>query len=164
MGTRRGIVVAIVLGAIAACAPTVDGPLERQRAIDRADADQLASQLAALPGALTASVTLHRAVRDPLVGTTTAATAVVLLVVDDAADRAALARTTTALVTGAAPEILSPTVQIVVGAHRAELADVGPFRVEARSAGTLKLALALALAAIAALAGWIAIGARRVPR
>lgn len=153
-----------MLGAIAACAPTVDGPLERQRAIDRADADQLASQLAALPGALSASVTLHRAVRDPLADTSTRAAAVVLLVVDDAADRTELARTTTALVTGAAPEIPSPTVQIVVGAHRAELADVGPFRVDSRSAGALRIALAVALAAIAALAGWIAISARREPR
>lgn len=160
VGTRRGIVVAIAL-AVAACAPAVDGPVERQRAIDRDDADRLAAQLTALPGALSASVTLHRAVRDPLAGTASPAVGVVLLVVDDAANQGELARTATTLFAASAPEVPPPTVQIVVGAHRPVLASVGPFRVEQGSAGPLKIALAIALAVIAALAGWIAVSARR---
>jgi type III secretory pathway lipoprotein EscJ len=146
---------------LAACAPTVDGPVERQRTIDREDADRLAAQLGVLPGAISASVTLHRAVTDPLAGTTSPAAAVVLLVVDDAANRDELARTARSLVAASAPDVPAPTVQIVVGAHRPELASVGPFRVEERSAGPLKIMLAVALAVIAALAGWIAISARR---
>ncbi len=160
VGTRRGIAVAIVIG-LAGCAPTVDGPVERQRTIDRDDADRLAAQLGALPGAISASVTLHRTVTDPLAGTTRTAAGVALLVVDDAANREELARTATALFAASAPEVPAPTVQIVVGVHRPDLASVGPFRVEQRSVGPLKLALALALAVIAALAGWIAINARR---
>jgi hypothetical protein len=160
VGTRRGIVVAIVI-ALGACAPTVDGPVERQRTIDREDADRLATQLGALPGAVSASVTLHRAVRDPLSGTSSSAAGVVLLIVDDAANTAELARTATSLFAASAPDVPAPTVQVVVGAHRPALASVGPFRVEDRSAGPLKIALAVALAVIAALAGWIAISARR---
>jgi len=161
VGTRRGIVVAFAIAGLGACVPTVDGPVERQRTIDRDDADHLAAQLTALPGAISASVTLHRPVRDPLSGTASSAAGVVLLVVDDAADPALLTRTATSLFAASAPELPAPAVQIVVGAHRAVLASVGPFRVDERSAGPLKIALAVALAVIAALAGWIAVSARR---
>ncbi len=87
--------------------------------------------------------------------------AVVLLVVDDAADRELVTRTASSLVAASAPEIPAPTVQVVVGAHRPDLVSVGPFQVDRRSASGLRIALAVALALIAGLASWIAIGARR---
>lgn len=164
MGTRaaqrRGIAVAFV--ALAACAPTVDGPVERQRAADRADADRASAQLATLPGALSASVTIHRPARDPLgVSPPSPVSAAALIVVDDRADRAEVTAAATALVRAAAPEVPAPTIVTVVGAHRPELARVGPFTVEAGSQRTLKVALAVALAAIAVLAGWIAMREHR---
>jgi hypothetical protein len=111
---------------------------------------------------VSAHVTLHRAVADPLTTTPPApSTAGVLLVVDDEADRAAVARTATALVHAAAPEIVRPEVLVEVGAHRPALAKVGPFTVEASSRGPLRVALALALAAIAGLAVWIAVRERQ---
>lgn len=159
MGTRYGIWIAIALGA---CAPAVDGPVERQRAADRADADHLATQLAALPGALTASVTLHRAVKDPLgVAAPSPASGVALIVVDDAANTADIERTARTLFTASAPELTGPAIEIVVGAHRPALASVGPFTVVESSAGLLRIALAAALVIIASLAGWIALTYRR---
>ncbi|MBA3458317.1 MAG: hypothetical protein H0T46_00025 [Deltaproteobacteria bacterium] len=156
MGTRRGIIAACVV-ALVACAPSVDGPVERQRAVDRADADHLAAQLGALPGTVTASVTLHRAVRDPLgVTAPTPASGVVLLVVDDQANRDELARTARTLFAASAPEVPNPAIEIIVGAHRPALASVGPFTVTESSKPMLRIALALALGMIALLAGWIA--------
>lgn len=142
---------------LASCAPRVDGPLERQQITDRADAERLAAQLTALPGALDARVTLRRPVADPL-GTqpAAAATAALLVIVDDRADRAAIAEAARALAGAIAPEIERPTVLVEVGAVRPELAKVGPFTVEASSRGPLRASLAIALALIAGLAGWIA--------
>lgn len=135
--------------------------MERQRTADREDADHLAAQLGALPGALSASVTLHRAARDPLgVAAPSTPSGVVLIVVDDAADRDALARTAASLFGATAPEIEHPAIEIVVGAHRPALAKVGPFTVEESSRGPLRIALAVALAVIAALAGFIALRER----
>ncbi len=153
------VLVALALGA---CTPTVDGPVERQRAADREDAAALGAQLASLPGAVSATATIHRAVRDPL-GTSppSAASVAVLVVVDDAADRAATTANATTLVRAAVPEVSAPAIVVVVGAHRAELAKVGPFVVDKASAGALKAALAIALAVIASLAGWIAMRERR---
>jgi hypothetical protein len=161
VGTSRGIVVGLVL-AFAACAPTVDGPREHQRTADREDADRLAAQLGALPGALSAQVTLHRAAHDPLTSAPPGApTGVALIIVDDAADRAAIERTATTLFTASAPDVPRPAIVIEVGAHRPELARVGPFTVEAGSKGALRAVLAMALGAIALLASWIAFTARR---
>ncbi len=161
MGARAVRLLGIAI-AITACAPRVDGPVERQRAADHVDGDRLAQQLAALPGAVSAHVTLHRAVADPLTTTPPVpSSAGVLLVVDDEADRAAVARAATALVRAAAPEITSPEVIVEVGAHRPALATVGPFTVEERSRGPLRAALAIALAAIAGLAAWIAVRERQ---
>jgi hypothetical protein len=65
--SKLGILaLAISVGCSAGCAPVVDGPIERQRAIDRDDGDRLAAQLARLPGVAAASVVLRRAMRDPL--------------------------------------------------------------------------------------------------
>lgn len=146
---------------LAACAPTVDGPADRQRAIDREDADRLASQLAALPGAISASATLHRSVRDPLAVTSPSpSSAAVLIVIDDRADRTAITRSATELTRATAPEIERPVILVELGAIRPTLAKVGPFTVEASSRGPLRAALAIALVLVAALAGWIAVRAR----
>jgi hypothetical protein len=145
-----------------ACAPVVDGPVEKQRAIDRADGDRLALQIGALPGVVRADVMLRRAVRDPLA--TTAPTTPVssaIVIVDDRADRSKIEQRAQQLAHAIAPEI-EPTVIVEVGATRAELAKVGPFTVEASSKNRLKAVLAVALAIIAALAGWIAYVSRRV--
>ena len=140
---------------VIACAPQIDGPLEQQRARDTADATALAAQLTALPGAVHADVTLHRAVTDPL-GASQPAAAAVVVIVDDKADRATIERAKRVLLRGTAPDIADPQVAIEVGATRPELAKVGPFTVEARSKGRLVALLAAALGLIATLAGWIA--------
>lgn len=144
-----------------ACAPTVDGPRERQRAIDRDDSDRLALQLQHLPGVVTASVVLHHATRDPL-GTAlpVPSTFAAVLVTDDRADLAALRGIATRLARAALPDA-SPTIELVPALHRAELARVGPFTVEASSRGPLRAVLALAFLAIAALAGVLAVRERR---
>jgi type III secretory pathway lipoprotein EscJ len=141
---------------LAACAPAIDSPIEHQRIVDRSDADRLASQLAKLPGAVRAEVTLHRPVVDPLTEETTPPSAAVLIVVDDKADRRAVTRSAIALVRGTAPEIPEPEIVVELGATRPTLASVGPFTVESRSKSQLIAVLAAALATIAALAAWIA--------
>jgi len=148
----RVLVLAVV---IASCAPTIDGPLEQQRTRDTADATRLQAQLAALPGAVRAEVTLHRPLQDPL-GASQPASAAVLVVVDDRADRTAIDRTARGLLRGTAPEISDPQIAVEVGAIRPTLAKVGPFTVETHSKPRLVATLALALGLLAGLAGWIA--------
>jgi type III secretory pathway lipoprotein EscJ len=150
----RAIVIAVLV--VTACAPTIDGPLETQRAADRDDAVRVAAQLAALPGAVRADVTLRRPIVDPLTQVTSPASAAVLVVVDDRADRAAIARASVALVRGTAPEILEPAIVVELGATRPQLVEVGPFTVEAGSRRRVVATLAAAFAVIAALAGWLA--------
>jgi type III secretory pathway lipoprotein EscJ len=145
----------LVLAVVIACAPQVDGPLDEQRTRDSADAIHLQTQLAALPGAVRAEVTLHRPVRDPL-GATQPASAAVLVVVDDRADRSLIARDAHALLAGTAPEIADPQITVEVGAIRPQLARVGPFTVEAQDKQRLVTTLALGLLALLGLAGWIA--------
>ena len=143
--------------AFAACAPVIDGPVEHQRALDRDDAVALSRQLSALPGAVRAEVTLHRAVRDPLANDPPApAGAAAIVIVDDQADRIAVRDAALRLVHAAAPEIPEPSIVIELGATRPELASIGPFTVAASSKRGLVAALAIALAVIAALAGFIA--------
>lgn len=142
----------LLVVAIASCAPTVDGPLEQQRARDAADAAQLEVQLAALPGVVAAHVTLHRPADDPFTVPVPAGGSV-LLVVDDAADQAR--------VRAAAAQLADLPTVLEVGAHRAELAAVGPFTVEAGSKRQLQLALAALLAALAAGSAY---AARRLAR
>jgi hypothetical protein len=148
----RILVLAVV---IAACAPTIDGPIDQQRARDGADAAALAAQLGRLPGTVRADVTLHRPVRDPL-GASQPGSAAVVIVVDDRADTVVIDRNARALLHGTAPEITDPQIAIDVGATRPELASVGPITVEASSKPRLVGALALLLAVVAGLAGWIA--------
>jgi len=151
----------VTLALLAACAPTVDGPVEKQAAVDRADSDRLTAQLVALPGVVRAEVILHRPARDPLSPAAPAApSSSIVIIVDDRADRAHIDVSARALTRAIAPTI-DPTVVVEVGAHRAELAKVGPFTVEAASRGPLKAALAIALVLIVALAGWIAWTYRR---
>jgi type III secretory pathway lipoprotein EscJ len=141
---------------LVACAPQIDGPVERQRAIDRDDGTRLAAQLAQLPGAVRAEVTLHRPTVDPLTQSVTPASAAVLVVIDDKADRRAVTRSAIALVRGTAPEIPEPEIVVELGATRPTLASVGPFMVEQRSKSKLVGVLAAALATICVLAAWIA--------
>lgn len=148
---------ALVLLVVAgACAPTIDGPVERQRTADAADGTRLATQLAQLPGAVRADVTLRRPTVDPLTQAATPGSAAVLVVVDDGADKRAITRSAIALVHGTAPEIAEPSIVVELGATRPRLAQVGPVTVEAGSKGRLVALLAVALALIAVLAGWIA--------
>ncbi len=147
---------ALLLAVCVACAPQIDGPVERQRAIDRDDSTRLAAQLAHLPGAVRAEVTLRRPAVDPLTETTTPASAAVLVVVDDKADRRAIQRSVIALVRGTAPEIAEPSIVVELGEVRPELASVGPFTVEARSKPRVVATFAIALGLIVALAGVIA--------
>lgn len=147
---------ALVIVALVACAPSIDGPVERQRTIDREDSQRLAAQLAQLPGAVRADVTLHRPIVDPLTEVATPASAAILIVVDDKADRAAIERSARALVRGTAPEISEPAIAIELGAVRPELATVGPFSVEARSKRRVVFAFAITLALVVMLAGYIA--------
>jgi len=142
--------VAVIACVLAACAPIVDGPAERARAADLADSDRLATTLAALPDAIAARASLHRAVRDPLTGATSAASAYALVVVDGDVDATrVLAR---AFVLAAAPGIANPTVLVVRGARRPELRAVGPFVVERGSRSALIATLAGGLVVIAVLA------------
>lgn len=155
--TQLGLVV--VASLFAACAPTVDGPVETQRAADRVDANALAEQLAQLPGAVKAEVTLHRPIADPLAPASEGvapASAAILVVIDDKADRAAVARAALTLARGIAPEVSEPALVVEVGAVRPALAHVGPFTVEAGSRARLVAALAIGFAAVAAFAGWVA--------
>lgn len=153
----------VAIAALVACAPTVDGPVEVQRAHDREDGAAAAAQLAQLPGAVSASVTIHRPARDPLAPAprATPATVAALIVVDDRADRAAVTAAATTLLRAAAPEVAAPDVVTLVGAHRAVLAKVGPFTVDASSKTAVQAALVGALALIAALAAWIAMRERQ---
>lgn len=155
------LVVAIVL---AACAPTVDGPVERQRAGDRADALRLSAQLDALPGVVRSEIVLRRPAADPLaIQPAATSTASLVIIIDDRADKTAIANTARALFAAIAPG-LEPTIVVEVGAVRPTLAKVGPFTVEARSKGPLRAVLAGALGIIAVLAAWLAWRYRRGSR
>jgi len=156
-------VATLAIGGIS-CAPTVDTVADRQRAVDRDDGAQLAAQLTALPGAVSAQVTLRRPVAEPLAPSppvSPSASAAILIIVDDRADRAAIAAAARQLARGAAPELADPQIVVEVGAHRAELARVGPFSVEDSSRRALIATLAAALALIAGLALAVAAYARR---
>jgi hypothetical protein len=145
----------VVLAVLVSCAPAVDGPVEKQRAFDRADADLLRTQLAALPGVHRAEVVLRRPVRDPLATAAPApTTASLVLVVEDRADRARLEASARALARTFVE--VEPTIVIDARVESADLAKVGPFTVDAKSKGPLKATLAAALTIIAALASWIA--------
>lgn len=146
----------IFCAVLVGCAPTSDGPVERQRAVDIADAQRLATQLARLPGAVRADVTLRRPLVDPLTQAATPGSAAILVVVDDRADRRAIMRSAIALARGTAPEIAEPAIVVELGAVRPQLATLGPFTVEQASKPRIAGALAAAFAVIALLAGWIA--------
>ena len=161
MRSKLGILaVAISLG----CAPVADGPVERQRAIDRDDADRLAAQLARLPGVATASVVLRRALRDPLGASAPAAPMLAAVIaIDDAAAPEAIRAAATRLARATLPELPSADLAIEIAAtvHRPVVAKVGPFSVEESSRAALRATLALGCAAIAGLAGALALRARR---
>ena len=145
---------------LAACAPSVDGPAEQQRTTDRVDATLVQMQLATLPGTISANVVVYRPIVDPLAPAASARTPSVsaVILVDDATDRPAVTRDATALLRAIAP---SPSLVVAPVVHRPLLAQVGPFTVAASSRNALRATLAVALAAIALLAGWVALTARR---
>lgn len=152
--------------ALAACAPTVDGPIEHQRTIDREDADRLSAQISQLPGVVGAQVVLHHAARDPL-ALTPAAPAVFSAVIttDDGAAPDELRAAAIRLARATAPELGSAlAVEVVPVVHRAQLAKVGPFWVEDRSQRALRATLVIGCLAIAVLAGLIAWRYRRASR
>jgi type III secretory pathway lipoprotein EscJ len=146
---------------VVACAPPVDGPAERARTADAQDGAALERALAALPGATSAHAVLHRGFHDPLAGTDAPASAAVLVVVDDRANVSDVEAAAKRLVHAAAPDIAAPEVIVAVGAHRPELARVGPFTVDARSKRLLAGVLVAGLALVAALAGYVALRARQ---
>jgi hypothetical protein len=151
-------------GASAGCAPALDGPIEHQRAIDRDDGDRLAAQLAQLPGVVTASVVLHHATRDPLaVAPPSPPVFVAVITTDDQAAPGAIRGAATRIAHAALPELpagaLLP-IEINAAVHRATLARVGPFWVDAASRTPLRAALAIGCLAIAGLAGTIALRSR----
>lgn len=157
---RCWVVIAVIVG----CAPAVDGPVERAHARDRVDEARLATQLSALPGVVRAEVMLRRAVRDPLgAANFPPPTATVVAIVDDRADRAEIRATARVLARAVAPEV-EPVIVVEIGAIRPSLATLGPFTIEAGSRGPLRAALAIGLAMIVGLAGWIAVRERRFAR
>ncbi len=155
---------ALAISASAGCAPAIDGPIERQRAVDRDDGDRLAIQLAQLPGVVTATVVLHHAMRDPLAVTpAAAATFSAVITTDDQADPAAIRGATARLARAALPELAAtaPAIEINASVHRPSVAKLGPFWVEQASRTPLRAALALGCVMIAGLAGALALRARR---
>ncbi len=170
MQISRGLGALAAAAALGACAPVVDGPAERQRALDREDGARLGAQISVLPGVVRAEAVVRRPVADPLAPRPTpsapapaAAAASIAVVIDDRADRAAIAEAARTLARAIAPGA-APAIVVEVGAIRPRLARVGPFTVEAASRAPLRAALAAALALIAALAGWIAWTAARRQR
>jgi hypothetical protein len=143
----------------AGCAPLIDGPIERQRAADREDADRLAVQLAQLPGVVGATVVLHHAVRDPLaVAPPAAATFSAVIATDDQAAPDALRAATARLAHAAVPELPAGAlaIELNITVRRPVLVQLGPFWVEQSSRTPLKAVLALGCLAIAGLAGTLA--------
>jgi type III secretory pathway lipoprotein EscJ len=148
---------------LVACAPVVDGPADKQRAIDRGEGEAIARQLAALPGVVRSEVIVNRPVRDPLsVAPAAKPSSSVVLIVDDRADRAATTDAAKRLVTAAVG--VEPTIVVEVGAVRPVMDSIGPFTVEAGSKKPLKLVLAAVLAVLAACAGGIAWRSRPIKR
>jgi type III secretory pathway lipoprotein EscJ len=127
---------------IAACAPTVATPVEHQAALDREESARIAAQLAALPGAQSAQVTLHRPTIDPFTQHATPGAAAVAIAAEPSADRAALADAARALVHASAPDISAPMVAFTPAAPRTVTRDNRP--------------LAALLALLAVSAGFIA--------
>jgi hypothetical protein len=171
--SKLGILaLAISLGILGwlGCAPVVDGPIERQRAIDRDDGDRLSAQLARLPGVAAASVVLRRAIRDPL-GAAPASRPMLTAVLtiersgplDDAAEPEAIRAAATRLARAALPELPPAELAIEIAAvvHRPIVAKLGPFSVEQSSLPALRATLALAFASIAGLGGALALRAWR---
>jgi hypothetical protein len=158
------LAIATAMAISAGCAPAIDDPALRQRAIDRDDGDRLAAQLVQLPGVVAANVVLHHARRDPLsVAPPVAAMFSAVITVDDQADAGAIRGATARLAHSALPELAQVTelpIEINAKVHRPVLAKVGPFWVEQASRAPLRAVLALGCLVIAGLAGALALRAR----
>lgn len=140
---RAGVLALSIALAGASCAPTIDGPVETQRAVDDRDSARLARQLAELPGAVRADVTLRRSVVDPFTAAASPASAAVLVVVDPRADRAEVTRAASALVRGVVPDVSAPAIVV----------EVAPAPVTSRPPIA---PLAIVFGAIAMIAAWLA--------
>jgi hypothetical protein len=163
VGTNLGCF-AIAAVIAAGCAPPIDGPMDRQRAIDRDDGDRLAAQLLQLPGVVSANVVLHHAIRDPLAVTPpAAATLSAVIATDDAAEPDVIRAAATRLAHAAIPELpaaASLPIEIHAVVHRPALTRVGPFWVEQSSRTPLKTTLALGCLVIVGLATSLAVSSR----
>lgn len=158
-------VIALAWAVAAACAPqeAFAPPAERHARADARLGADLAAHLAALPGVADASVVVRTPRLDPLGPLGPAppapARASVILTLAPGADAAAATDAARAAVVAAVPGLAADAVAVVAaappGPARAGLTRVGPFEVDAGSRRPLQLALAAALVAIAALAGWI---------
>ena len=153
---RSAVVLLVALGA---CAPSVDGPVAQQHTRDVRDGAALARQIAQLPGAVSAQASLVRPVRDPLgmEEPVLRAEATAIVLVDSATDRAATETAARALMLAMVPQLTAPRVIILATSPHIDYARVGPFAVAGESKLALKITLAFAFALIAALAGWIAL-------
>jgi hypothetical protein len=150
---------AAALVVLAACTAHVDGPADEHAARDRAAGVELAAHLTALPGVARASALVHTPFVDPLAAAAPAdrPSASIALAAAPGADAAMIERDARALA-AAALRADPHDVAIAVEAPppAAALARVGPFEVAAGDRTALAVTLVVALAAIAALAAWIA--------
>jgi type III secretory pathway lipoprotein EscJ len=166
------VVIALAWAVAAACAPqeAFAPPAERHARADARLGADLAAHLAALPGVADASVVVRTPRIDPLgplaplaplapPAPAGPARASVILTLAPGADAAAATDAARAAVVAAVPGLAADAIAVVAaappGPARAGLTRVGPFEVDAGSRRPLQLALAAALVAIAALAGWV---------
>jgi type III secretory pathway lipoprotein EscJ len=159
----RGALLAV---GIAACAPELATPADRQRATDRDDADRIAAAVAGIPGVVAAHAAVQHDVADPLAARPRPLApprAAVAVVVAADVDEAALVATARALAgaSGVAPARVEVAVARAPAPATGAYAQVGPFTVAARSAAALRATLVALLVAIAAAAGVVAVGQRR---
>jgi hypothetical protein len=141
--------------AVCACAPAIDTAAERASAIDAGDAEHAAAVIRTAPYVIDARVALHRAFRDPLTGASSRGAAMVVVIVDARAQSAAIDAVARSAIRALMPDV-TPQVVVTAAGQRDELARVGPFTVAASSKLPLTVVLVLLLAAVAALAGYVA--------
>lgn len=154
----RGWIVAVVVVTCGCDRDLVPSPHARHDAEDVADARRLEQQLAALPSVSRASVVVHRPFVDPLEPQRDVqpARASVLLV-----STADLESTVKQLATAALPDVPVSIVIVPPSPPPVKTATVGPFVVAEGSRRALQATLAIALALIAGLAGYVAWSQRR---
>lgn len=150
----------LALALLVACGGADDwSPEAGQRRALAASAETLAVHLETLPGVRDASVVIDAPLADPLGPAAPAPPprASIVLALADGADAAALERAARDAVAGAVVGLDPAQVTVASApAPRPPRSRVGPFEVAPGSRAPLVATLALALALIAGLAGWIA--------